>query len=132
MTQDLDSLARALYAGTERLLKHRPDLAPWRPEVGFRPRLSDTELVTPALTQALLGHASEARWLRYTRTHLSDQFPCLPQQPGYDKRLRKVPTLIRHPATDTATWTDDARAADSTPVERARSRETVKRSDLAG
>ena len=136
MTQNLNSLARALYARTERLLKHRPDLAPRRPEIGFRPRLSDAELVTLALMQARLGHTSEARWLRYARTHLSDQFPYLPQQPGYNKRLRKASTLIRHLirhlATDTGVWTDDVWVVDSTPVECARSRETVKRSDLAG
>lgn len=136
MTQDLTSLARALYDTTERLLKHRPDLAPWRPAIGFRPRLSDADLITLALMQALLGHTSEARWLRYARTHLSDRFPYLPQQSGYNKRLRKaaglIRTLIRHLATDTGAWTDDVWVADSTPVECARSRETVKRSDLAG
>lgn len=35
-------------------------------------------------------------------------------------------------ATDTAGWTDDVWVVDSTPVECGRSRETVKRSDLAG
>ena len=35
-------------------------------------------------------------------------------------------------ARDTTLWTDDVWVADSTPVECARSRETVKRSDLAG
>lgn len=136
MTHDLNSLARALYDTTERLLKHRPDLAPWRPAIGFRPRLSDADLITLALMQALLGHTSEARWLRYARTHLSDRFPYLPQQSGYNKRLRKaaglIRTLIRHLATDTGAWTDDVWVVDSTPVECARSRETVKRSDLAG
>ena len=136
MTQNLNSLARALYDTTERLLKHRPDLAPWRPRIGFQPRLSDADLVTLALMQALLGYTSEARWLRYARTHLSEQFPYLPQQSGYNKRLRKaaslIRTLIRHLATDTSAWTDDVWVVDSTPVECARSRETVKRSDLAG
>ncbi|MFE9242525.1 IS982 family transposase, partial [Nocardiopsis sp. NPDC006938] len=40
--------------------------------------------------------------------------------------------LIRHLATDTSVWSDDVWVVDSTPVECARSRETVKRSDLAG
>ena len=35
-------------------------------------------------------------------------------------------------ARDTSVWTDDVWVVDSTPVECARSRETVKRSDLAG
>ncbi|WP_236568008.1 MULTISPECIES: IS982 family transposase [unclassified Nocardiopsis] len=136
MTQDLNSLACALYARTEALLKAHPDLAPWRPAIGFQPRLSDADLVTLALMQALTGHTSEARWLRYTRTYLSARFPYLPQQSGYNKRLRKatglIRTLIRHLATDTSAWTDDTWVVDSTPIECARSRETVKRSDLAG
>ncbi|WP_017602434.1 IS982 family transposase [Nocardiopsis lucentensis] len=136
MTQDLNSLAQALYDTTERLLKHRPDLAPWRPEIGFQPRLSDADLATLALMQALLGYTSEARWLRHARVHLSERFPYLPQQSGYNKRLRKatglIRVLIRHLATDTSAWTDDVWVVDSTPVECARSRETVKRSDLAG
>jgi hypothetical protein len=40
--------------------------------------------------------------------------------------------LIRALAADTSLWRDDVWAADSTPVECARSRETVKRSGLAG
>jgi len=35
-------------------------------------------------------------------------------------------------ARDTSVWTDDVWVVDSTPVECARSRETVRRSDLAG
>jgi hypothetical protein len=35
-------------------------------------------------------------------------------------------------ATDTTWWTDDVWVADSTPVEGGRSRETTKRSELAG
>jgi hypothetical protein len=60
----------------------------------------------------------------------------LPGQSGYNKRLRRaaglVQTLIRVVAADTASWNDDVWLVDSTPVECARSRPTVKRSDLAG
>lgn len=132
MTQDLNSLAQALYAHTNTLLENHPDLAPWRPRIGFHPRLPDTDLITLALMQALLGYTNEARWLRYARTHLSEQFPYLPQQSGYNKRLRKAADLIRYLATDTSSWSDDVWVVDSTPVECARSRETVKRSELAG
>jgi hypothetical protein len=59
-----------------------------------------------------------------------------PKQPGYNKRLRKAAELVRHVtrelATDTALWTGNAWVVDSTPVECGRSKETVKRSDLAG
>jgi DDE family transposase len=133
---DLDTLATALYVKTDDLLKGSPQLARWRPEVGIAPKLNDAELVTLAVMQALLGFASEARWLRYARAHLRHLFPYLPQQPGYNKRLRKAALLIRRCirvlAADTTVWTDDVWVADSTPVECGRSRETVRRSDLAG
>jgi hypothetical protein len=61
VTNDVDTLAAALYATTEDMLKEHPDLAPWRPPVGITPRLSDAELVTLATMQAILGYISEAR-----------------------------------------------------------------------
>jgi Transposase DDE domain len=136
VTNNLDTLATALYATTDDLLKERPDLAPWRPQVGIAPLLSDAELVTLAMMQAMLGFTSEAKWLRHARAHLRHLFPYLPQQPGYNKRLRKAVGLMRSIyrilATDTSVWSDDVWVVDSTPVECGRSRETVKRSDLAG
>ena len=136
MKTDLDTLATALYVKTDDLLKESPQLAPWRPAAGICPKLSDAELVTLAVMQALCGFTSEARWLRYARAHLRHLFPYLPQQPGYNKRLRGAGTLIRHCirvlAAGTSGWTDDVWVVDSTPVECGRSRETAKRSDLAG
>ena len=82
MTNDIDTLATALYVRTDDLLKQRPDLAPWRPRVGLQPRLSDAELVTLAVMQALLGYTSESRWIRYARAHLGHLFRYLPGQPG--------------------------------------------------
>ena len=67
MTPDLDSLATALYVKTDDLLKASPHLAPWRPAVGITPKLTDAELVTLAVMQAMLGFTSEAKWLRVTR-----------------------------------------------------------------
>ena len=136
MTNALDTLATALYVKTDDLLKESPHLAPWRPKVGISPRLNDAELVTLAVMQALLGYTSEARWLRHARAHLGHLFPYLPHQPGYNKRLRAaaglVTAVIRALAADTSLWTDDVWLVDSTPVECGRSRETVRRSDLAG
>jgi hypothetical protein len=133
---DMDTLATALYARTDDVLKASPQLVPWRPEAGIEPRLSDAELVTLAVMQALLGYTSEARWLRHARKHLRDLFPYLPQQPGYNKRLRKtagtIGVLIGVLARDTSLWTDDVWVVDSTPVECGRSRETARRSELAG
>jgi hypothetical protein len=136
VTTDLDTLATALYVKIDDLLKESPQLAPFRPGVGINPKLSDAELVTLAVMQALLGFTSEARWLRHARAHLRDLFPYLPLQPGYNKRLRGAAPLIRHCirvlASATTAWTDDVWVIDSTPVECGRSRETAKRSDLAG
>jgi len=132
----LDTLATALYVRTDDLLKASPDRAPWRPRVGIAPKISDAELITLAVMQALLGHTSEARWLRYTRTYLQHLFRYLPKQSGYNKRLRRLGAtigwLVGVLARDTTLWTDDVWVADSTPVECARSREAVQRSDLAG
>jgi hypothetical protein len=136
VTNELDTLATALYVKTDDLLKESPNLAPWRPRVGIAPKLTDAELVTLAVLQALLGYTSESRWLRFARAHLGRLFPYLPGQPGYNKRLRAaaglVTAVIRALAADTSLWTDDVWVVDSTPVECGRSRDTVRRSDLAG
>jgi hypothetical protein len=136
VTNDVDTLATALYVTTDDLLKQYPDLAPWRPVPGLQPRLSDAELVTLAVMQALLGYTSEARWIRHARAHLGHLFRYLPGQPGYNRRLRAaaglIATLIRMLAADTSLWSDDVWVAGSTPVECGRSRETARRSDLAG
>jgi hypothetical protein len=104
--------------------------------VGIAPKLSDAELVTLAVMQALLGFVSEARWLRYAGRHLRHLFPYLPGQSGYNKRLRRTGELlsatIRMIACDTTLWSDDVWVVDSTPVECGRSRQTAKRSALAG
>jgi hypothetical protein len=121
---------------TDDLLKEWPQFAPLRPAVGMSPQLTDSELVTLAVMQALLGFTSEARWIRHAGAHLRHLFPYLPQQSGYNKRLRAARGLIRHCArvlaASTSLWADDIWVVDSTPVECARSRETVKRSELAG
>jgi hypothetical protein len=136
VTNNLDTLATALYVRTDDLLKEHPQLAPLRPAVGIAPQLSDAELVTLAVMQALLGFTSEARWVRHAHAHLGHLFPYLPQQSGYNKRLRAARGLVlactRILAASTSLWADDVWVVDSTPVECARSRETVKRSDLAG
>jgi Transposase DDE domain len=133
---DLDTLATALYVTIDDLLQSAPHLAPWRPAVGIAPKLTDAELVTLAVMQALLGFTSDARWLRHAHTHLRHLFPYLPQQPGYNKRLRAATDLIQRLvallARDTTLWTDDVWVGDSTPVECGRSTQTVHRSELAG
>jgi len=136
MDADLDTLATALYVTTDDLLIAHPERVPLRPRVGITPKTSDAEMLTLAVMQALLGFTSEVHWLRYARANLLVMFPNLPGQSGYNKRLRKLAStmswLITALGQQTTIATDDVWVADSTPVECARSRETVKRSDLAG
>jgi hypothetical protein len=133
---DLDTLATALYVRTDDLLKAFPERAPARPAIGIAPRISDAELTTLAVMQALLGRTSEARWVRYARAELRPLFPYLPQQSGYNKRLRALADTLRWLigvlARDTSLWADDVWVVDSTPVECARSVEAAHRSELAG
>jgi len=136
MDADLDTLCTALYVRVDDELKMRPELGRLRPAVGIAPKLSDAELVTLAVVQALLGFSSETRFLRFARRHLTHLFPYVPNQSGYNKRLRasagQLRALIRVLATSSPLWVDDTWMVDSTPVECGRSRETAQRSELAG
>ncbi len=136
MDADLDTLATALYVKVDDALADDPSLAPARPREGFSTKLADSELITLAVMQALLGYTSETRWLRHARQHLRHLFPYLPRQSGYNKRLRRASdqllAFIRLLATDTDLWGDDTWVIDSTPIECGRSRPTARRSDLAG
>ena len=136
MHVDRDTLATALYVKIDDELKSSPQLNRWRPAVGIAPKITDAELITLAVLQALLGYHKEARWIRHARASLTHLFPYIPKQPGYNKRLRtlgaQITHLIRVLALDTDLWQHPVRIADSTPVECGRSRDTVTRSDLAG
>jgi hypothetical protein len=67
---------------------------------------------------------------------LGHLFGYLPKQPGYNKRLRKLaPTIARvitHLALSSPSFCDNLRLLDSTPVPCGQSRETARRSELAG
>jgi hypothetical protein len=129
VTQDLNTLLTALY------VKIDDELGGPR-WMGRPPVLTDSELVCVAVAQAMLGFTSEAHWLRYARKHLGGLFPYLPQQSGYNKRLRAalglVKRVIRMLAKSSDFWLDDCWIVDSTAVPCGMSRPTVKRSDLAG
>jgi transposase len=123
---DLDSLLIAVYCTADDLLPDRPGNA--------RRRITDAEVVTLCVAQAILGIPSDRRFLAFAGKYLRHLFPALPQQPGYFKRRRRL--------SDTLEWLmgvfasqspgaeDDLLLIDSTPIECARSRETVKRSAL--
>ena len=129
MTNDIETLITALY------VKIDDELGGPR-WLGRPPVLTDSELVCLAAAQALLGFTSEAHWLRYAGKHLAGMFPYLPQQSGYNKRLRAalglVKRAIRMLARSSDFWLDNCWIADSTPVPCGMSRPTVRRSELAG
>lgn len=136
MNTDLDTLATTLYVTVDDLLIEHPDWAPQRPAVGITPKISDAEIVTLAVIQAVLGFTSEARFIRHARVHLRPWFPYICRRAAYNKRLRNSGPLMQHVmaylARQCPSWFDDTWLVDSTPVECGRSRETAKRSDLAG
>ena len=136
MNPDLDTLVTALYVTVDDLLIKNWWWAPERPVVGIAPKLSDAELITLAVIQALLGYTSEARFLRYAHAHLRPWFPYLPTRSAYNKRLRRssgmIQHIINHLTRVSSSFHDDLWLVDSTPVECGRSRQTVRRSDLAG
>jgi len=83
MNATLDALATELYVTVDDILLANPQLTPPRPTVGITPRLSDAELVTLSVLQALLGYHDEARFIRYAHSHLRALFPYLPGRPAY-------------------------------------------------
>jgi hypothetical protein len=130
VTTNLDTLVTALYVKIDDEYAQITRL-PGRP-----PTLSHSELLCLAVMQAMLGFHCEARWLRHARAHFRHLFPFIPQDPGYNKRLRAalplIKRVIRLLATDTDFWHDTVWITDSTPVPCGMSRPTVKRSELAG
>lgn len=131
MTNDLDTLLTALYVLID---DHVIPSAGRRP--GHPKKLSDAELVCLAVAQVLLGARSEHHWLRLCRGRLGHLFPYLPHQPGYHKRLKAAAPLIcetiRYLASLCPSQGDQLRLLDATPVPCGTSRETVRRSELAG
>lgn len=85
MGPHFDAVATARYVRTDHPLAAKPDWAPQRPEVGFAPRLSDAQLVTPAMISAPLGFDSEKQFVRYTHAHLRPWFPYLPNRECFNK-----------------------------------------------
>jgi len=72
---DLDTLATALYVRTDDLLKLYPEQVPYRPQVGIAPQISDAEVITLSVMQALLAFTPattlprQAKRLPYTGSH---------------------------------------------------------------
>lgn len=127
MDADLDTLCIAVYCTADDLLPEKPGNA--------RRRVTDAELVTLCVAQAIMGIPSDRRFLRVAGKRLCHLFPGLPQQPGFHKRRRRLADTIEWLmgifAADSPGFRDDVLLVDSTPVECARSVETTRRSRLA-
>jgi hypothetical protein len=130
VSADLDALLISLYVLVDDLLPAR------RRRLGRPPRISDSELICLAIAQVLLDCPTERRFLRLARTRLGHLFPYLPGQSGFNKRLRQLAPQLVQAITLLArlspSFCDRLRLLDSTPVPCAASRETVRRSALAG
>jgi len=127
MDADLDTLCIAVYCTADDLLPE--------PAGNARRIVTDAEVVTLCVAQAIMGIPSDRRFLKVARKRLAHLFPQLPAQPGYFKRRRRladtIEWLIGVFASHSPGYEDDLLLIDSTPIDCARSRETVKRSALA-
>jgi Transposase DDE domain len=127
MLADLDLLLIAVYCTADDLLPERPKNA--------RRSLTDAEVVTLCVAQAIMGIPSDERFLKTARKRLTHLFPCLPGRSGFHKRRQRladtIEALIGEFARDSPGFHDDLLLVDSTPVECARSIETTRRSQLA-
>jgi Transposase DDE domain len=132
VTKDLNTLLTALYVLVD------DHVVPPRTGRGRRPELTDSELICLAVAQVLLGYHRERRWVRHVRTNpqLLGMFPAMLTQSAYHKRLKTAQPLLGKAilvlAACSPSWFDDLWITDATPVPCGMSRETVKRSDLAG
>ena len=72
-----ETLATALYVTVDDMVIANPNLIPQRPEIGIAPSLSDAELVTMSVIQALLGYTSEARFIRHAHLELRHLLPAI-------------------------------------------------------
>jgi hypothetical protein len=110
------------------------DLLPAKAE-NARRSVTDAEVVTLCVAQAIMGLPSDARFLAVASKRLAHLFPRLPGRPGYWKRRHRLADVIEGLIAEFARLSpgfyDDLLVVDSTPVECARSVETVRRSALA-
>jgi hypothetical protein len=127
MHADLDTLCTTVYCTADDLLPEQRGNA--------RRRVTDAEIATLCVAQAIMGIPSDRRFLAVARKRLHGLFPELPQQPGFHKRRARLAAtiegLIGVFAAESPGFYDDLLLIDSTPVECARSVQTTRRSALA-
>lgn len=129
MHANLDALLTAIYVLTD-------DFLPSRAGPGRPPRISDAELITLAIAQVFMALPNDRQFLALARYRLGHLFAYLPKQSGYNKRLRsltpEIERTINYLAFRSPGFCDELRLLDSTPVPCGQSRETTRRSALAG
>ncbi len=129
MRADLDALVTALYVWVD-------DLLPKRCGAGRPPKLSDAEVIALAVAQVFLDCPNDRRFLAFARWRLGHLFPVLIKQPGYNKRVRalapQIISTVNALAFSSGACGDQLWLLDSTPVPCGQSRETARRSALAG
>ena len=130
MPAALDALVIALYVELDDFL------GPRHLGVGRPPKLTDAELITLAVAQVLLAVPNDRQFLALARWRLVHLFPVLIDQSGYNRRLRRlapeIGRCISYLAFVSPSFCDRVRLLDSTPVPCGQSRETTRRSALAG
>jgi len=123
MNADLELLLTAVYCIADDFLPKRPENA--------RRKITDAEIITLCVAQAIMGITSDYRFVALAASRLRHLFPVLPTREAFHKRrLRlsdQIEALVGHFARQSPGFFDDLLLVDSTPVECARSRETVKR-----
>ena len=82
MDADLDLLLTAVYVTADDLLPEKPGNA--------RRSVTDAEVVTLCVAQAIMGIPSDRRFLAVAAKRLRHLFPQIPAQPGYFKRRRRL------------------------------------------
>jgi hypothetical protein len=123
MLADLDLLLTAVFCTADDLLPEGKKNA--------RRRLTDAEVITLCVAQSIMGIGSDERFARIAAKRLGHLFPALTKRSGFHKRRDRlaetIESLTATFAAQSPGWHDDLLLVDSTPVECARSRETVKR-----
>jgi len=126
MDADLDLLLIAVYCTVDDLLPEKAANA--------RRRITDAEVITLCIAQAMLDCRSDEQFLAVAARRLVHLFPALPERSAFHKRRLRlsgvIEALIAEFARNSPGFYDDVLLVDSTPVECARSLETTRRSQL--